>query len=169
MRTCMVPSVVRKTSPSQPRLYYSTTRVLWESWATLPQGWKRGTTPLHHLFTDQGRKRDKGMRPSSSNGPASHPGGERHQQNLDSNLADIHHSPFSERRKCNRTTGRFLPNLRGAQYLSTHFLMPRSPSRTHPGDTRSLRTNSIIATPLPHPQVMQMINSWWQGYKSSWR
>ena len=38
------------------------------------------------------------MGPSSPNGPESHPGGERHKRNLDSNLAAIHPSNFLNER-----------------------------------------------------------------------
>ena len=65
-------------------------------------------------------------------------------------LSTIHHSPFPECKKHDITTGRFLPNLCGAQYLSNQFLLPSPPSRKNPGNTQSWCTNKIIATPHPY-------------------
>ena len=98
-------------------------------------------------YTSRGWKIDKGTEPSSSNGPAIHTGRKLHQWNLDSKLAAIHPSPFSECTKHDSPTNRLRPNLRRLQSLLSHFLFPSPYSRTHPGDTRFWRTDRIIAAP----------------------
>ena len=111
---------------------------------------KCGITPPHCCCTARSGERDKGMGPYSSNGPVSHPGGELHQRNLDSDIAGIHHSPFPERTERYSTTSRLRLNLRGEQSLLTPLLFPRNPSSTHNSHTRSWHTNRIISAPNPY-------------------
>ena len=106
----------------------------------------------------RGGKRDEGVGTSSSIGLARHPGSERHQQNLDSELAAIYNSTFPERKKRDITTVRLRPNIRRTQFLSTHFLLLIPPSRTHSVNTRSWRTNKIIAN--PHPSLNRRSYEW---------
>ena len=87
--------------------------------------------------TVRGRKRNKGMGPSSPNSPASHPGGERHQGNLDSEISAIHPSPFPECTERGSPPRRFLPNLHREQSLLTNLIFPIPLSRIHHGDTIS--------------------------------
>ena len=83
---------------------------------------KRGSTPPCCCCTSQGGERYKGIGPSPPNGPVSHPGGKRHQRNLDSDLAAIHlHCFLNARNETSLKSDCYLTYTGHNIYLPTSF------------------------------------------------
>ena len=89
------------------------------------------------------------MGPSPTDGPSRHPGSERYQWNLHSDLAASHNPPLSQRKERDGLPSRLFPDLLREQYLPTQLLLSGPPPRAHPGHPVPGRAYRTIASSDP--------------------
>ena len=84
-----------------------------------------------------------------TDGPTRHPGGERCQRNLHSELDASHNSPLPQREEHDVPSSRLLPDLYRETSLPNHLLLSGPSPRAHPGHPGPGRANRNIASSDP--------------------